>query len=34
MVDTYGAALDEVRGFVVGGWKTCANQEGLLQIPT
>ena len=28
MVDTYGAAPDEVRGFVVGGWEACCNQEG------
>ena len=28
MVDTYGAAPDEVRGFVVGGWEACRNQEG------
>ena len=29
MVDTYGAALDEVRGFVLGGWEACGNHEGL-----
>eukprot|EP00040_Diaphanoeca_grandis_P044888 m.14021 g.14021 ORF g.14021 m.14021 type:complete len:609 (-) comp9984_c0_seq1:88-1914(-) len=28
MVDTYGSRLDEVRGFVQGGWSTCCNNEG------
>jgi N-acetylmuramic acid 6-phosphate (MurNAc-6-P) etherase len=28
MVDTYGASLEEVRGFVVGGWEACRNSEG------
>jgi len=32
MVDTYGAALDEVRGFVLGGWEACGNHEGLLHM--
>ena len=30
MVDTYGSAPEEVRGFVVGGWRDCGNQEGSL----
>jgi N-acetylmuramic acid 6-phosphate (MurNAc-6-P) etherase len=28
MVDTYGAGLEEVRGFVHGGWGACLNAEG------
>lgn len=28
MVDTYGARLDEVRGFVAEGWASCENNEG------
>ncbi|XP_065830844.1 glucokinase regulatory protein-like [Oscarella lobularis] len=28
MVDTYGAGLDEIRGFVDGGWAVCRNKEG------
>ena len=29
MVDTYGAGLDEIRGFVDGGWAVCRNKEGI-----
>ena len=28
MVDTYGAGLEEVRGFLQGGWGACMNAEG------
>ena len=28
MLATFGASLDDVRGFVEGGWSTCKNQNG------
>lgn len=28
MLTTFGASLDDVRGFVEGGWSTCNNQCG------
>ena len=28
MVDTYGAGLEEIRGFLQGGWGACMNAEG------
>ncbi len=30
MVSTYGSSPHEIRGFVDGGWRTCANQDGRL----
>ena len=29
MVPTYGAAMEEIRGFVVDGWAACKNKEGI-----
>lgn len=28
MLDTFGASVDDVRGFVKGGWATCDNACG------
>ena len=28
MVSTFGSSLDEVRGFMEGGWENCQNRDG------
>ena len=32
MLDTFGTSVDDVRGFVEGGWTTCDTISGILQM--